>query len=252
MPRITLACAVIAGITGTACSALLDDLSRGGRFDADGGGAAEVDDGAGGGTDTSSSPLDLDTDDAGPAPDNKVDDGTDAGAPLPAGCDLATFTPATVQSVGGGQGWQNAQDAVNDDGANATSTLSTDRRDSAPLVFRGFTTKDTIPAGAKIKGVMVDVDRSAGSTCIKANGMSANIAGTERPRLDANDLWQGIRFYGGLDDTWGAPAIAPGDLTSASFQISLATRMVGTQRQCPHARDARVDLLRVRVKWCMQ
>jgi hypothetical protein len=180
-----------------------------------------------------------------------MDDPNNAGtpaAPKPpaAGCELVTLTPSTVQSIGPGQAWSGATGALADDGTAASAPLSTDRRESAALVFGGFKGR-VIPATSVIKGLLVDVDRSSGGKCIVAKSVSATIAGATRVRPDATDPWQGIRFYGGTDDTWGG-AIAPGDL-GASFTVTIQTRLVGSKDQCT-PRDARVDTLRVRAYVC--
>lgn len=245
MSRVAVACSFVLGLGGAACSAGLTDLSGGGEP----GRANEVatnGDVPGAGSD------DTNADDDAVLPDVKLDDPNNAGSPsVPmapaAGCELVTFTPTTAQSIGAGQAWNGASGALADDGTNASAPLSTDNRESAVLVFGGFT-GPAIPAKAVIKGLIVDVDRSSGGTCIMAKNVSASIAGATRIRPDATDPWQGVRFYGGTDDTWGA-AIAPADL-GASFTVAIQTRLVGTGDQCK-ARDARIDTLRVRVYSCV-
>jgi hypothetical protein len=197
----------------------------------------------------------AEADDEPPPPDTKIDDvgGGASGAagspsaPMAAGCQLVTFTPSTTQSIGGGQPWGTTTNALADDGANATAPLSTDNRESALLVFGGFT-GPAIPANAIVKGFLVDVDRSAGGTCIVAKSVVATIGGAPRVRPDATDPWQGVRFYGGVEDTWGAP-IPPADV-GGSLTVGVQTRLVGSQAEC-RPREARVDTLRVRVHYCV-
>jgi hypothetical protein len=179
--------------------------------------------------------------------DQKMDDGSSAGVAVPPNCQLVTLNPKSVQSAGGGQAWNLPTGALADDGTNAKSTLSTDKRDSALLVFGGFSGA-AIPANANVKGLLVDIDRSAGGTCIKAKTISATVAGGQRPRGDATDPWHGIRSYGDIDDTWGGP-IAPTDLGGA-FTVAVQTHLEGSAADC-NARDARIDMLRVRVFYCV-
>lgn len=251
MSRITLACAVISGITAAACSLGMTDLS--GKSD-DGRTSEVPTNGAQpAGNDPSvleSSTLDAgtlpDDDDDAAVPDNKLDDAGDAGAPIATGCQLVTFTPASAVSSGGGQSWNGAANALVDDGSSTTASLSENNRDSAVLVFGGFT-GPAIPSAAVIKGFLVDVDRSAGGTCIMAKNVVATIGGATLSRSDANDPWQGVRFYGGLEDVWGG-TIAPAQL-AAPFTVAVQTRMVGSSCR---PREARLDTLRVRVHYCVK
>lgn len=238
VPRVTLLCAAIGAITATACSLGMTDLSE------------REDDGRTNGVATNGAPP-APADDAEETdavlPDTKLEGAPPIAAPpMATGCQLVTFTPSSAQSAGGGQGWSAATNALADDGASSTAALSTDNRESALLVFGGFT-GPAIPPSAVIKGLLVDVDRNAGGTCIVTKTVLATIGGAPRPRADATDPWQGVLFYGGVEDTWGG-AIAPADLATAT--VSIQTRLVGTADECK-PRDARIDTLRVRVHYCV-
>ena len=95
--RITLACAVIAGITTPACSLGMADLS-------DGNDASGADRTATNGSPPAAAEPADQADEA--LPDTKLDEAPPIAAPpMATGCQLVTLIPSTAVSAGGGQGW---------------------------------------------------------------------------------------------------------------------------------------------------
>jgi hypothetical protein len=252
MSRVTLACAVIAGITAAACSLGMTDLSAkqdDGRGKEAATNAAPLPDGGGNGDDGVLHPATTEQGSEEIGPDTPVDAGAAAAMPdASVGCDFHVLKAKTAVNVGGGRGWRDAANALATDGNNAEATLSTDARETTLLELGGF--DPPLPANAtRIEGVLVELVRSSGSTCIEAQEVTADFADGPHSRGDVGDKWTGTRFYGGTTDKWGAATIAPATF-GASLRVRVKARMTGNQQQCPHARDARLDSLIVRVHYC--
>lgn len=236
MSRLRLISSVIVGITGSACSLGMGNLSSADDPAAPAP-ALEPNGGATAAADDSRSDEGVKLPEPAPAP-----------VPSPAtpgiSCRTLVLAPSSASAVGGGQQWKNPDLARVDDEMRTEAAIS-GGDESQELVVAGFGAN--VPAGATITGLVLDIDRGGGS-CVVGKKLALVVNGTERPVASIVDqVWNGASTFGGIADTWGG--LTPGDVTSPAFGVVMKVA-AANRRDCDGTRFGRVDAVRVQIAFC--
>ncbi len=222
-----------AGALLCACSALYDLSSFSEGSADDGGASADVGAGPDGGVrDGDATPVDGALDSGGSTTDAPVDAPVDAKADSP--CTLKTTfgkTPGFVQVDSDGVAWTNLDGVKVEDGASTTALLSPASADSQFLLVRGF--GFTIPAGASIRGVQVQV---------RARAVATNPADVEDDEVTSALT---SRFYGGTTALWGL-SLTPAVINDGNFGVAYAAKYNGATG----TGSIEVDVIKVAVTYC--
>ncbi|HEX8184663.1 MAG TPA: hypothetical protein VF747_07920 [Blastocatellia bacterium] len=171
-------------------------------------------------------------------------------APFPAAGDSnGPRAPATVtQELNGTVAWQSINNAKVEDGFYATATQNNSPAvASHTLILSNF--GFSLPAGAVINGVVVEIRRAANST-VKDLGLVL-FTGTEssEDRADTSTLWPvsfSYRTYGTPSDAWGL-TLTPELINSSSFSVRFA--VVVSNGNVFDPAEARLDNVRVTVHY---
>lgn len=134
-------------------------------------------------------------------------------------------SPATGTSVTlGATAWTNPGNVVSSNNANATCTIGLGATDSLRATDYGF----TIPSGATIDGVIVEIERNGQTPNWKdisvnlikggvVSGSNYGATGTVWPGADA------YATYGGAADLWGL-TLSDTDVNATDFGVALQAR----------------------------
>lgn len=132
-------------------------------------------------------------------------------------------------NIDGGNAWTNtAGAATSGDNSYATASISSGQHTTYLYCANyGF----SIPAGAKINGVTVEVVRKASSGGVQDRRVNLiknySIGAANRATTANYPLANGSAYYGGASDLWGWP-LFPSDVNSARFGVGLEAQMVAT------------------------
>ncbi len=142
--------------------------------------------------------------------------------------------PATIVNLPGGfdfYAWQNPAAAGTSNNTYAFINVGGEYNGwSDPLQATNF--GFSIPAGATITGIEVQVEKKAEDTYVYDQGMRLLInnilSGNDKSNLSV--LWpstDAVWSYGGADDTWGL-ALTPGMVNDINFGVSMGCKVIGT------------------------
>ncbi|MCR4303396.1 MAG: hypothetical protein NUV63_04090, partial [Gallionella sp.] len=158
-----------------------------------------------------------------------------------------TASPSTCVTVAGtNNDWSNAGLAVSSDGNDATASVNDGQRtDYLQCTGYGF----TIPAGATINGITVNVERASSNTGTQDFAMRVVKAGvigtTDRSTATAYPTTDAYEAHGGAADLWGTTWTVT-DINAANFGAAFASQKPGS---AGGARTISVDHVEITVDY---
>ncbi len=108
----------------------------------------------------------------------------------------------------------------------------------------------SLPAGAQVLGITVEIERSAVSNTIDAAVTLMGLPG--RPQNKSGAAWPAVAAvatYGGAEDTWGIEGLLTDQLKDANFGVLLVAKRVS---EAAIMDTAAVDFVRVKVTYAMR
>ena len=145
--------------------------------------------------------------------------------------DSQTRSPAgCISSDIGGPNWGNAGRAVSSNNSYATVGVN-DNQNSDLLLCGAY--GFSIPAGATILGIIVDVERRVNSTAAPTQDFQMRlikggaVQATDRSTATAYTLVDTVEPHGGATDLWGT-TWTPADINAANFGAAFSTFKNGT------------------------
>lgn len=145
--------------------------------------------------------------------------------------------------------WLNATNVAADDGSEAQITAATYDANDISFRIQAFNFGFTIPSGATIDGVVVEIDRRcfAGSARdfrvqLRKTGSATGVGDN---KADTVNNWPGtstVKSYGGAADGWGA-GLSQADVNDSTFGVLLSVSATANNT------DIGVDFIRVTVHY---
>lgn len=108
----------------------------------------------------------------------------------------------------------------------------------------------SLPAGAQVLGITVEIERSAVANTIDAAVTLMGLPG--RPQNKSGAAWPAVAAvatYGGADDTWGVEGLLTDQIKDANFGVLLVAKRVN---EAAIMDTAAVDFVRVKVTYALR
>lgn len=160
-----------------------------------------------------------------------------------------TMSSAAFGATEVAEAWVNPGNAAADDGTEATITAATfDTNDVSEVLWAsnfGF----TVPAGATIDGLVVEIDRrcsTGGAVDFRVQFYDTSIGAVQGDNKASVSAWPttlSVATYGGATDTWGIAGIDSTFVNQTDFGLFLSAQATGNNT------DVQVDFMRVTVHY---